>query len=51
MAKSYIISTLFLLGLVIIESSILSNISFFIVVPDLILIAVIYFSLLKGKVK
>ena len=49
MAKSYIISTLFLLGLVIIESSILSNISFFIVVPDLILIAVIYLSLLNGK--
>ena len=38
MVKSLLISTLFLFGATIIESSILSNISFLLVVPDLVLI-------------
>ena len=49
MVKSLLISTLFLFGATIIESSILSNISFLLVVPDLVLICCIYFSLLNGK--
>ena len=49
MVKSLLISTLFLFSAVIIESSILSNISFLLVVPDLVLICCIYFSLLNGK--
>ena len=49
MIKSLLISTLFLFAATIIESSILSNISFLIVVPDLVLICCIYFSLLNGK--
>ena len=50
MIKSLFISTLFLFAATIIESSILSNISFLLVVPDLVLICSIYFSLLNGKV-
>lgn len=50
MVKSLLISTLFLFSATIIEASILSNISFLIVVPDLVLICCIYFSLLNGKV-
>ena len=50
MVKSLFISTLFLFAATIIESSILSNISFLLVVPDLVLIYSIYFSLLNGKV-
>lgn len=50
MVKSLLISTLFLFSATIIEASILSNISFLIVVPDLVLICSIYFSLLNGKV-
>ena len=49
MVKSLLISTLFLFAATIIESSILSNISFLLVVPDLVLICCIYFSLLNGK--
>ena len=49
MVKSLLISTLILFSATIIESSILSNISFFLVVPDLVLICCIYFSLLNGK--
>ncbi len=49
MIKSLLISTLFLFAATIIESSILSNISFLLVVPDLVLICCIYFSLLNGK--
>lgn len=49
MIKSLLISTLFLFSATIIESSILSNISFLLVVPDLVLICCIYFSLLNGK--
>ena len=49
MIKSLFISTLFLFAATIIESSILSNISFLIIVPDLVLICSIYFSLLNGK--
>ena len=49
MIGSLLISTLFLFAATIIESSILSNISFLLVVPDLVLICCIYFSLLNGK--
>ena len=49
MIKPFFISTFILLSAVIIESSILSNISFLLVVPDLVLICSIYFSLLNGK--
>ena len=49
MVRSLLISTLFLFAATIIESSILSNISFLLVVPDLVLICCIYFSLLNGK--
>lgn len=49
MPKSLLISTLILLCTTIIESSIFTNISFFLVVPDLVLICSIYFSLLNGK--
>lgn len=49
MTKSLLISFLILFCTTIIESSILSNISFLIVVPDLVLICSIYFSLLNGK--
>lgn len=47
--KSTFISTFILLCVLVIESSILSNFSFLIVVPDLILICSIYFSLLNGR--
>lgn len=50
MTKSILVSTFILLCAVIIESSILSNISFIYVVPDLVLICSIYFSMLNGKV-
>lgn len=50
MAKSILISTLFLLSATIVESSILSNISFLFVVPDFVLMCSIYFSLLNGKI-
>lgn len=50
MAKSILISTFFLLSATIIESSILSNISFLFVIPDLVLMCSIYFSLLNGKI-
>lgn len=49
MLRSLLVSTLMLLCATIIESSILSNISFLLVVPDLVLICTIYFSLLNGK--
>ena len=49
MAKSLLLSSFILLCSAIIESSILSNISFLYVVPDLVLICSIYFSLLNGK--
>ncbi len=50
MTKSLVISSIILLCAAIIESSILSNISFFLVVPDLVLICSIYFALANGKV-
>ena len=50
MAKSILVSSFILLCSVILESSILSNISFIFIVPDLVLICSIYFSLLNGKV-
>lgn len=49
MAKSLLVSTLILFFTAILESSIFSNISFLIVVPDFLLICSIYFSLLNGK--
>ena len=49
MIKSFLISTFILLAFTIVESSILSNISFLYVVPDLVLICSVYFSLLNGK--
>lgn len=49
MVKSYLISIFILLCAVIIESSILSNLTFLMVVPDLVLICSIYFSLLNGS--
>lgn len=50
MAKSILISTFILLCTTIIESSILSNIAFLYVVPDLVLICSIYFSMINGRV-
>ena len=50
MLKSFLITTVILFSATIIESSILSNISFLLVVPDLVLICCIYVSLLNGKV-
>ena len=49
MTKSLLVSTFILFCSVIIESSILSNITFLMVVPDLVLICCVYFSLLNGK--
>lgn len=49
MIKSFLISSFILFCATIIESSILSNISFLYVVPDLVLICSIYFSLLNGR--
>ncbi len=50
MAKSILVSSFILLCAVILESSILSNISFIYIVPDLVLICSLYFSLLNGKI-
>ena len=49
MFKSFLCSFLILLCSVIVETSILSIISFLPAVPDLVLICVIYFSFLNGK--
>ena len=49
MLKSIIASSLIFFSTMIIESSILSNIPFLLVVPDLVLICSLYFSLLNGK--
>ena len=49
MFKSFLCSFLILLCSVIVETSILSNISFLPAVPDLVLICVLYFSFLNGK--
>ena len=49
MVKSILFSTFILFCATIIEASILSNISFLLVVPDIVLICTIYFSLLNGK--
>ena len=48
MTKSVLLSTFILLCVTVIESSILSNISVLLVVPDLVLMCSIYFSLLNG---
>lgn len=49
MVKSILFSSFILFCATIIEASILSNINFLLVVPDLVLICTIYFSLLNGK--
>lgn len=49
MAKSVIVSILILFFISIIEVSLLSNITILPVVPDLLLIASLYFSLLNGR--
>lgn len=49
MVKSLFVSMLILFSAAIIETSVLSNISFLIIVPDLVLICAIYLSLLNGK--
>lgn len=49
MAKSFLVSSLILFLTTILESSIFTNISFLIVVPDFLLICTIYFALLNGK--
>ena len=49
MFKSFLCSFLILLCSVIVETSILSNISFLPAVPDLVFICVLYFSFLNGK--
>lgn len=50
MSKSILFSTIVLLCATVIESSILSNINFLFVVPDLVLMCSIYFGLLNGKI-
>lgn len=49
MAKSILISSFIMLCATVIETAVLSNISFLYVVPDLVLICSIYFSVLNGK--
>ena len=49
MLKSILVSSFILLCTVIIESSILSNIAFLYIVPDLVLMCSIYFSMTNGK--
>ena len=49
MTRSVLLSSFILLCVTVIESSILSNISVLYVVPDIVLICTIYFSLLNGK--
>lgn len=50
MVKSFLVSSLILFCATIVEASILSNISFLLIVPDLVLICSLYFSFLNGKV-
>lgn len=47
--KSFLISVLVVFCATIIESSILSNLSFLFVIPDLVLICSVYFSTINGK--
>lgn len=49
MTKSFLISISFILGAALIESAILSNLYILPVIPDLVLICSIYFSLLNGS--
>lgn len=49
MAKSFLISVAFIFGAALIESAILTNIYILPVIPDLVLICSIYFSLLNGR--
>lgn len=50
MAKAYFSSVLILLCTVLIEFSILSNITILPAVPDLVLLVILYFSIMNGKV-
>lgn len=50
MIKSYVSSFLILVVFVLIESALLSNISFLPAIPDFLLICVLYFSVRNGKV-
>lgn len=50
MARAYISSILILLCTVLVESAILSNITILPAVPDIVLIVLLYFSVLNGKV-
>lgn len=49
MIKKFLISLLFLLGFVLFETSILSNILYIRVMPDLLLIVIVYLSINNGK--
>ena len=49
MAKSFLTSTLIIFFTIILEATVLTNISFLLVVPDIVLIITIYLSLLNGK--
>ena len=50
MIKSFIISVFIIFCATLIESTILSNMAFLFVIPDLVLICSIYFAMLNGKV-
>ena len=49
MAKSILVSSFILFCAVIIEASVLANISFLYAMPDLVLICTVYFALLNGR--
>lgn len=49
MVKSFVSALLILLGLALSETAILSNISFLPAVPDLLLLAAVYFSIVNGR--
>lgn len=50
MRKSILCSSILLLTIIMLEKSILSNISILLVVPDLLMICLIYLGLLNGKI-
>lgn len=50
MIKSYVSSILILIFFVLIETSLLSNIAFLPVIPDFMLMCVLYFSIRNGKI-
>lgn len=49
MIKSFVTGLLILLGLALTETAILSNITFLPAIPDLLMIAALYFSIINGK--